>query len=363
MESMEAPTPFKPQASFEKQCSIKIDQNNMTYILNFGIVGESVYFELYDTNNENYKYINISSLNSLKKSNFWFNQFSSLEKLIKILKNIMNSNKFKIKESKNDIKVIYFCNPLDEEDIIYLELKKEEKSEKEIIKELLNTVKELKEKNEFLENKINNLEIIEKENREKILVLEKQIKDTNKKLGEPNFINSENTLDSLIVLKKEDIKLLKEWISPNQKISFELIYRATRDGDTTKDFHRMCDNKAPMIFLFKTPKEYIFGGYTTTVLNNPDNKDFYLKDDKAFVFSLNSRAKYNTKDKNKSIAIYNNFLIIFGNGNNSIQIENNALASKTNWSNPHGSYGDNLNLTESMHYSIVEMEVYLVKFL
>ena len=78
---------------------------------------------------------------------------------------------------------------------------------------------------------------------------------------------------------------------------------------------------------------------------------------------MNGRVKYNTKDKNKSIAIYNNYLIIFGNGSNSIQIENNALTSKANWSNPHGSYGDNLNLTESKNYSIVEMEVYLVKFL
>ena len=94
MESMEAPTPFKPNDSFEKQCSIKIEQNNMTYILNSGIVGESVYFELYDTKNEDYKYMNISSLNTLKKLNFWFNQFSSLEKLIKVIKNIMNSNKF-----------------------------------------------------------------------------------------------------------------------------------------------------------------------------------------------------------------------------------------------------------------------------
>ena len=130
MESMEAPTPFKPQTSFEKLCSIKIDQNKMTYILNLGIVGESIYFELYDTKNENYKYMNFSSLNSLKKLNFWFNQFSSLEKLIKVIKNIMNSNKFKIKEDKNDIKVIYFSNPLDEEDIIYLELKKEKKAKK-----------------------------------------------------------------------------------------------------------------------------------------------------------------------------------------------------------------------------------------
>ena len=112
----------------------------------------------------------------------------------------------------------------------------------------------MKEKNEFLENKINNLEKIEKENREKILMLEKQIKDINKKLKESNCINSENTLDSLIVSKQEDIKLLKEWISPNQKISFELIYRATRDGDTTEDFHRMCDINLQRFFCLKRLK-------------------------------------------------------------------------------------------------------------
>lgn len=97
MESMEASTPFKPQASFEKQCSIKIGQNNMTFILNFGIVGESVYFELYDTNNENYKYINISSLNSLKKSNFWFNQRSYLLRIKKGRKKRKRNNKRIIK--------------------------------------------------------------------------------------------------------------------------------------------------------------------------------------------------------------------------------------------------------------------------
>ena len=250
MESTEAPTPYKPNASFEKQCSIKIEQNNMTYILNSGIVGESVYFELYDIKNENYKYMNISSLNTLKKLNFWFNQFSSLEKLIKVIKNIMNSNKFKIREDKNDINVIYFSNPLDDEDIIYLELHKEEKSQKEIIKDLLNAIKELKEKNQYLENKITN---IEKNFNEKISTLENQINNINKKLENNDQSIKENSIDSLIISRLEEIKLLKGWVSPNQRMTFELIYRASRDGDTTEDFHRMCDNKSPTTCLLKTP--------------------------------------------------------------------------------------------------------------
>ena len=304
--------------------------------------------------------MNIFSLTNLKKINFWFNQFSSLEKLIKVIKNIMNSNKFKIKEDKSDIKIIYFSNPLDDEENISLELKKEEKSQKEIIKDLLSTIKELKEKNEFLENKINN---IEKKFDEKILLLEKQVNNMNKIKEEHNTFKKDDSIDSLIIKKHEDIKLLKEWISPNQKISFELIYRATRDGDTTSDFHRMCDDKSPTICVFKTPGGYIFGGYTTVYFNNPDNINFYLKDEKAFVFSLNKKEKYHTKDRDKSIYIHSDYLIIFGNGSNSIQIKNNALKVSDNWSNPNGSYGINLYLVENKNFSIKEMEVFKVKLI
>ena len=365
METMEAPTPFKPNASFEQQCSTKIAENSIEYVLNFGINGESIYFELYDSKNENYKYMNIFSLTALKKINFWFNQFSSLEKAIKIVKNIMNSNKFKIKEGNTSGKIIYFSNPLDEEDIISLELNKEEKSDKEIIKDLLKIVKELKEKNEFLENKVSNLEKKIDENNtrtlQRILMLEKQIKDMNIKREEPKTVLNENIMDSLIVSKMEDINLLKKWVSPNQNMKFELIYRATRYGDTVKDFHRMCDNKSPTLCIFKTPKNYIFGGYTNVLFNNPNNQFLKLKDSTAFVFSLNSKAKYLTKDSNSSVIIRDSYLIIFGNGRNSIQIEDKALSSRKHWSNPKGSYGDDLHLTEDKYFSVVEMEVFHVK--
>ena len=358
MESMGAPTPFKPIASFVEQCSMKIEENNKEYTLNFGINGESIYFELYDLKDGNYKYMNIFSLPLLKKKNFWFNQFSSLEKMVKVIKNIMKSNKFQIKEGNINKIIIFFSNPLDEEDIISLELNKEEKSTKEIIKDLLDVTKELKEKNEFLENKINNLE---KKFEEKISFFENQINNLRKINEKQNETKRSDLMDSLIISKKADINLLKEWISPNQNKSFELIYRASRDGDTVQDFHRMCDNKTPTISIFKTPKDYIFGGYTTVIFNNPDNNSLQLKDEKAFIFSLNNREKYKTKDKNESIRINPSFLIIFGNGSNSIQIEDNALKSENHWSNPCGSYGDNLKLTENTEFSIVEMEVFQVK--
>ena len=192
-------------------------------------------------------------------------------------------------------------------------------------------------------------------------MLEKQIKDMNIKREEPKTVLNENIMDSLIVSKMEDINLLKKWVSPNQNMKFELIYRATRDGDTVKDFHRMCDNKSPTLCIFKTPKNYIFGGYTNVLFNNPNNKELKVKDATAFVFSLNSKAKHITKDLNESICVYPSYLIIFGNGRNSIQIEDKALSSRKHWSNPKGSYGDDLHLTEDKYFSVVEMEVFHVK--
>ena len=370
MENIEAPTPFMPKEIFEQQLSITIKNNNLEYNLNFGTYGESIYFELYDFQKENYKYIGIFNLSKLKEINDWFKQFSSLEKMIKAIKKKMNSNEFKLKDEQGETKTIYFTNPEDEEDIISIELKKQEKTQKEIIKDLLNTVNELNEKNTLLENKVNTLNNIinniEKKYDEKILLLEEKMNNINKKIEEQNKIKEmmgDTSIESLIISEKKDINLLKEWISPEKNISFKLIYRATRDGDTCEDFHRMCDDKSPTICIMKTPKGYIFGGYTTVLFNNPENKYLNLKDKNAFVFSLNKREKYNTKDVNNSLLFDTNYLIIFGNGSNSIQINNNALKSNQHWSNPNGSYGDDLNLTENRYFSIVEMEVFHVVFI
>ena len=168
------------------------------------------------------------------------------------------------------------------------------------------------------------------------------------------------SIDSLIINKKEDVELIGSWISPDKKVGFQLLYRATRDGDTVNDFHNKVDNKSPILVIGKTPKEYIFGGYTT--VNMKYNKDRYIADSEAFVFSLNRKKKFITNDKNQAIYSLSDYCIIFGNGSNSLQIENNILTGQNHWSNPNGSYGSNLNLTESKYFSINEFEVFQVSF-
>ena len=166
--------------------------------------------------------------------------------------------------------------------------------------------------------------------------------------------------ESAILTKKEEIDLINSWICPEEIKTFKLLYRATRDGDKKEDFHRKADDKSPILILGITPNNYIFGGFTSLTLNY--NKiDQYLYDDKAFVFSVNHKKRFFSKDKNKNISKSLDYCIIFGNGSNSLQITNNILTSTEHWSNPNGSYGKNLNLTEGKDFSIKELEVFHIE--
>ena len=182
------------------------------------------------------------------------------------------------------------------------------------------------------------------------------IVNTIKSFGQITDIKNNHLLNiSSILTKKEEEDLINSWVSPNKKISYELLFRATRDGDKVENFHNLCDNKSPILILGKTPNNFIFGGYTSVILNYTKNE--YIKDNNAFIFSLNQKKRFFSKDKYITRSNRPDYFIIFGNGKNSLQIKDNILSSK-HWSNPNGSYGDNLNLTEDKDFFIVEFEVF-----
>ena len=70
-------------------------------------------------------------------------------------------------------------------------------------------------------------------------------------------------IESKIISKKEEIELLaKRLISKgpqNKNISFNLLYRASRDGDAPNTYHNKCDGKANTICLIETLKVFKFG--------------------------------------------------------------------------------------------------------
>ena len=90
--------------------------------------------------------------------------------------------------------------------------------------------------------------------------------NTNNKHIIPNIkgygTSDHNYIDSKIVNFEDIIFLrnrIKEIHPKINTINFNLVYRASEDGDKAADFHNKCDKIGPNITLIKTKKGYVFG--------------------------------------------------------------------------------------------------------
>ena len=157
-----------------------------------------------------------------------------------------------------------------------------------------NTIKNLESKileNDSLKDIIKNLEtkIISLENRIKLL----EIKDNKDKVIEsPKAI-----LDSKIIYKNEEIdfiiKRLEQALN-NKNLKFNLLYRATKDGDALSIFHSKCDYKTKVLVLYYTIEGVKFGGYTEIGF---DSSGGYKNDLNSFLFSIDKKKIYNSINK------------------------------------------------------------------
>lgn len=68
----------------------------------------------------------------------------------------------------------------------------------------------------------------------------------------------------------------------------KLLYKGSRDGSLSINFHEKCDNQNPTITLFKNDKGHIFGGFTSI----PWSVDKFFQEDKdSFIFTLTNKFK------------------------------------------------------------------------
>ena len=92
---------------------------------------------------------------------------------------------------------------------------------------------------------------------------------------------------------------------------FKLVYRATRDGDASKIFHKKCDKIGTNLTLIKTDKNVKFGGFTYCNWKVPDEVDKTMKekgvekeDKDSFCFSLSLNKIYSPNNEGKMGAIF-----------------------------------------------------------
>jgi hypothetical protein len=171
-------------------------------------------------------------------------------------------------------------------------------------------------------------------------------------------------IDSVILTNQEKSALVSLGSNGGFK-SFNLLYRATRDGFFSNIFHQKCDNKAHTVVVVKSDLNSVFGGYTAA-LWNPINS--YVSDSTAFLFSLRRRG-FNSTEKfavsSSSYAIYTEPLRMpaFGGGHE-LHICDSSDIIKDSYTRFTGHYappsGGDTHLAGSYNFFTTEIEVYQV---
>ena len=146
----------------------------------------------------------------------------------------------------------------------------------------------------------------------------------------------------------------------------KLLFKATKDGKKSTDFHNKCDGKSHQLIFIKTKSGLIFGGYTKEGYKSKENS---VKDSKAFVFSVSKKKIYNSKNDVNTIYDSKNYGPIFlGSKYNTIKIQSNMLDDKSNTCITSESYFEGFTndyeLNNGSKYFIIEeIEVFQVIFI
>ena len=178
-------------------------------------------------------------------------------------------------------------------------------------------------------------------------------------------------LDSKILKNKEDVAFITNRLINNdenlkqKKINYNLIYRATRDGDNSNSFHNKVNNKSSHLSIIETNKGIKFGVFIEQPFKNIGNS---INDNKCFIFSLNLKKIYNAKygayninDCNDNIIdLYNQPILIC---DNCFTTNNCHTCSKSNADASFTGFESDYELNNNEEYfQVKEIETYLIEF-
>jgi len=183
--------------------------------------------------------------------------------------------------------------------------------------------------------------------------------------GQLNFEYSNfDPFKSKILSDKQsfDLKVVCEF---SLKDKWILLYRGSRDGFGSKDFHAKCDNHSNTLTILKAQgTSYIFGGFTSI---GWDSSFRFKSDPNAFLFSLTNRdnkpSKMRQIDTTSSIYCHSSYGPSFGISHDIYicSAANTRLGSHSklghSYEHPQPSQGHSY-LAGSEYFQLSEIEVY-----
>jgi len=187
--------------------------------------------------------------------------------------------------------------------------------------------------NEALQKKVEELEKLKSEYEQEIKVLKEEQRNSNISNVKRNY-NTESNMSSAkksagmeskqitfedkpeqvtvkgdIIQNSDELELITRKINKsNQKITLNLLYKATADSDKAAAFHSKCDDAKSSIVLVETDQGKRFGGFTTCSWSG---QCVDKKDEDAFIFSLDKMKTYNNIEGEDAIGCYPKFGPIF----------------------------------------------------
>ncbi len=194
---------------------------------------------------------------------------------------------------------------------VNLTLYKKEMNKDLLIDELIVKVNKLEEENKTLKKDMNDIKerLNLFESKEKLFEKYFEEEIQNKKIYEEI---KEMGMDTKIIDKKEDLQFIYNRLVNNdenlrqKKIKYNLLYRATRDGDSSTSFHKRVDNKKSLLSIIKNNRGMKFGFYMEQPYKKTGN---WEKDNKSFIYSLNLKKIYNIKEDAYSFYDHTNYFI------------------------------------------------------
>ena len=130
------------------------------------------------------------------------------------------------------------------------------------------------------------------------------------------YILFTNFLSFSSIATNDDFSMISEWIHPKFLFKYTLLYKATRDGDSSQIFHQLCDQKGPTLTLISTQAGWKFGGYTDSSWRSDEDPGTwsFQTGNNIFLFSLNLKKKYPSFNKTPGIFCAGSKGPTFGHG-------------------------------------------------
>ena len=181
---------------------------------------------------------------------------------------------------------------------------------------------------------------------------------------ETSVVKTRLFCDGTLLSMEQQMKLNEFYGRNDQK--WMLIYKATRDGFGSRDFHRCCDNQgATMTVIRSKDGGYLFGGYTSVSWRSVGK--YVVDNNGPFIFTLTNPhgilpTKYSIKHVPSSICDLKECGPVFGGGHDFCVQENSSTNVNSDFNFPH-SYIDTTNrgnatFTGRKNFQTSEIEVY-----